>query len=107
MPRRNILRPPSWPPKAAPGSRDHPDAKFVEFEAKCDAGHLWKWRVTIVEKLGEEQMGEFVESPMFNVSITDGAHLLRDVLMKAAKMISKQAADTISGGDDVNRIIVP
>ena len=83
------------------------DENFVRFESKCDAGRMWKWQVIIVEKVGEEQMGESIESTAFDVDVNDGSTLLREVLTKAAKMISKQASGTISDELNQSRIIIP
>jgi len=84
------------------------DINFARFVMKCDAGRMWKWRLIVVEKIGEAQMGEFVESAMFDTDVTNGADLLREVISKAGKMVAKQAAGTISGPlANGNRIILP
>lgn len=83
------------------------DINFVRFESKCDAGRMWKWQVIIVEKVGDDQMGESLESSAFDIDVNDGSVLLREVLTKAAKIIGKQASVTISAELNGNRIILP
>ncbi len=83
------------------------DPNFARFEAKADAGRLWKWRLIMVEKVGQAQQGDAIESAMFDTDVTDGSDLLRELIKKSSKLIAKQASDTISGGQNGSRIILP